>query len=143
MILRETNMDLFQSDSDAYLAHCISSDFAMGAGIAKEFAKRGVKNELQLNYIHQWNGKGYALYTSIPSFKGCFNLVTKQSYNMKPTYTTVRQALTDMRNQIPDGSKLCMPCIASGLDRLSWEQVKTIILTVFKDKDIQITICYH
>ena len=38
--------DLFTVPKDYYLCHCISADFALGAGIAKKFAELGVKEEL-------------------------------------------------------------------------------------------------
>lgn len=37
MTYKEEKRDLFRVDTDYYLAHCISADFALGAGIAKEF----------------------------------------------------------------------------------------------------------
>lgn len=40
MTFTEKNMDLFSVPNDYYLAHCISADFALGAGIAVEFNKR-------------------------------------------------------------------------------------------------------
>ena len=40
MRLVEEKRDLFDVSEDYYLAHCISADFALGAGIAKEFNKR-------------------------------------------------------------------------------------------------------
>ena len=43
MTIREEYRDLFTVPTDYVLVHCISADFTMGAGIAREFAKRGVK----------------------------------------------------------------------------------------------------
>jgi hypothetical protein len=43
MTIREEQRDLFTVPTDYILVHCISADLAMGAGIAKEFTKRGVK----------------------------------------------------------------------------------------------------
>ena len=40
MIYREEVRDLFSVSDDYYLAHCISEDFALGAGIAVEFNNR-------------------------------------------------------------------------------------------------------
>lgn len=142
MTLFEVKMNLFDSKPSVYLAHCISADFAMGAGIAKQFTERGVKDYLQLNYMKDvWNNKGYALYASIEGYKGVYNLVTKEKYWMKPTYKTLRQSLEHLKNQIPDGAMLNMPCIGTGLDKLDWEIVRGIIANTFADKDIKITIC--
>lgn len=35
MIYTEKNGDLFSASRENYLAHCISGDYALGAGIAK------------------------------------------------------------------------------------------------------------
>ena len=40
MIYKEEIRDLFSVPDDYYLAHCISADFGMGAGIVIEFNKR-------------------------------------------------------------------------------------------------------
>ena len=40
MTIKEIKKDLFTMPNDYALAHCISADFALGAGIAKEFDKR-------------------------------------------------------------------------------------------------------
>ena len=36
MTIREENMDLFAVPQGYYLAHCITEDFSLGAGIAKK-----------------------------------------------------------------------------------------------------------
>ena len=40
-----------------------------------------------------------------------------------------------------DIKKLAMPKIASGLDRLDWDKVSSIIREVFRDADIEIMVC--
>lgn len=134
--------DLFRLPSDYYLAHCISSDFAMGAGIAVLFTQRGIKTYLKSNYPRKWENQGYALFAPLPNFKGAYNLVTKQRYYMKPTYKTLQDALLDMKSQLPNDCKLAMPCIGSGLDRLDWQKVEKIIKETFADTDISITVCH-
>ena len=47
MTFREISGNLFDAPKDFYLAHCISGDYALGAGIAKEFvARQNMKNKL-------------------------------------------------------------------------------------------------
>ena len=47
----EIRDDLFKYDKEYYLVHCISRDFALGAGIAKEFNKRySMREKLFLSY---------------------------------------------------------------------------------------------
>ena len=39
MIFNEVHGDLFNAPQGCYLAHCISGDYALGAGIAKKFTE--------------------------------------------------------------------------------------------------------
>ena len=69
--------DLFTVPDAYYLCHCISADFALGAGIAKRFAELGVKEELKayaaLEGEPMWNGLGYCILTSAPKPHGTYN----------------------------------------------------------------------
>jgi len=145
----EKQMDLFDSPANCYLAHCISSDFALGAGIAKEFRNRGVAKTLNTRYPNEhWVNTGHCLPTEIPGFKGAFNLVTKQFYYNKPTYLSLTQALDALKTELYESDLLnedlvlAMPRIGCGLDRLSWPEVKRIIDQTFEDYDFKILICY-
>ena len=141
MTYKEITQDLFESDSNTYLAHCISADFALGAGIAKAFNAKGVKDALERDYHVHWLGKGFALYTPLDGYLGVYNLVTKQYCYRKPTYKTLTEALTDMRDKLPNDCNLNMPCIGPGLDGLNWTAVSAIIRQVFEHTDVNITIC--
>ena len=72
-----------------------------------------------------------------------FNLVTKERYNFKPTYDSVRGALELMRDMCrAEGiGKIAMPKIASGLDRLEWNRIAAIIREVFAHTGIEVMIC--
>lgn len=144
MIYKEEYRDLFSVPKDYALCHCISSDFAMGAGIAKEFTKRGVKEELLKYYVqNEWCGDGYALLTFTTDFKYEINLVTKKYCWEKPTLDTLKQALKQIKNIYPKPTKIAMPRIGCGLDRLNWKDVSEIIKDTFKDTDIEILVCVH
>lgn len=84
MIYTEVYGDLFEMPKDYILAHCISSDFAMGAGIARIFRnKYGVKQQLkQAHPTGSWFEKGYCIITDpTPQCPWTVaNLVTKQNY---------------------------------------------------------------
>lgn len=139
MIIINEKKDLFTMPHGYYFAHCISSDFALGAGIAKTFdAEYNMRFKLFKQHPNYTYLGGDALLID-----NVFNLVTKEKYWHKPTYESVREALESMRDQIEDmgGNKLAMPHIASGLDRLEWEKVYEIICEVFNDVDIEIVIC--
>ena len=145
MTIREEQRDLFTVPKDYILVHCISADLAMGAGIAKEFARRGVKAELQKEY--QDIEVGDCLVSNATDWGVEFNLVTKEKYWQKPTYKTMRMALEDAKILRCEGImsdenvKFAMPRIGCGLDRLQWDKVKTIIEEVFADTDVEILFC--
>ena len=145
MTIREEQRDLFTVPKDYILVHCISADLAMGAGIAKEFARRGVKAELQKEY--QDIEVGDCLVSNATDWGVEFNLVTKEKYWQKPTYKTMRMALEDAKILRCEGImsdenvKFALPRIGCGLDRLQWDKVKTIIEEVFADTDVEILVC--
>ena len=145
MIFREEQGDLFTEEilSEYALCHCISSDFALGAGIAKSFAKMGVKKKLIEQYPKQWQGRGYSLFTEADGVITA-NLVTKERYFHKPTLETLKQSLVDLREQALSRGlkKLAMPKIGCGLDKLHWDDVSAVIKEILDDTDIEILVRY-
>ena len=145
MIYNEEYRDLFSVSEDYYLAHCISADFGMGAGIAIQFNKRfNMKNKLIKNYptyIDKFRIDG-AHGDCILQDK-VFNLITKERYWDKPTYTLLFEALQQMYKlcDMSGIKKVAMPTIGAGLDKLDWDKVSTLIKDVFKDTDIEILVC--
>lgn len=150
MKITEVKQDLFTVSKDYILVHCISADFAMGAGIAKEFTKRGVKNYL-LNDLIVLTPEKERVGKCVVSFATgwvVFNLITKEKYWHKPTYDTLRKSLLSAKEVIISlgdryGAivKLAMPKIGCGLDKLSWDKVKAIIEEVFADTNVEILVC--
>lgn len=142
------NKDLFTVPQGYYLAHCISNDFALGAGIAKQFVD--VYNmKFKLIELYR-DGKKYDKNLNKEQYVGqallvdnVFNLVTKERGFLKPTYDDLFEALVSMRNLMVDLyiTKLAMPQIACGLDGLNWDKVEEMICDVFGDTDIEILIC--
>lgn len=139
MTITTEKKDLFTMPQGYYLAHCISADFALGAGIAKAFdSVYNMRFKLFRHYPdYEYHGGDAIL------IDNAFNLVTKQKYWHKPTYDSLREALEMMKEQLDflGATKLAMPRIASGLDRLDKNQVYDIICEVFEDMDIEIVIC--
>lgn len=142
MIYREEQRDLFTVGEDYYLAHCISADFKLGAGIAVQFDRRfNCKAQLKELYNRLINMEpGYVLPTG-----RVFNMVTKNYYWEKPTYATMRMALEDLYRwcKLDGVDKLAMPRIGCGLDRLDWEKVQRMIQYIFADTDVEILVCYQ
>lgn len=149
MILKEERADLFNVPYDYYLAHCISSDFEMGKGIVVEFNKRFDLREKMMQKYPDYLEKHRDIYHN-PNRADCIlenrvlNLITKEIYWMKPTYESLSYALFCMLEicMSKDISKIAMPKIGCGLDRLEWYKVKEIIFETFKDTNIEILVCY-
>ncbi len=153
MNYREMVGDLFVEGKGAYLAHCISSDFALGAGIATVFRDMGVAFLLGENHytVRSNYTTPCCLETSAgrsrEDYKGVFNLVTKEKCWHKPTNDSLRTALLDMRKQVlakmEKGEKVSiyMPLIGCGLDKLKWEDVSAMIQEIFQYIDVDITVC--
>lgn len=132
--------------SDEYaLVHCISSDFALGAGIAKLFEEKFHLRKKLLtacpDYTKVWDTmeqKGVCIRTG-----QVLNLVTKRNYWNKPTYDTMRTALLSLRKccEYYGIRKIACPLIGCGLDRLQWAEVSAILKEVFGDMKIEIVVC--
>lgn len=146
MEVKEINADIFTAsendeEDDIYYAHCISNDYALGAGIAVAFNnKYDMRRKLHKEYPNEdCSYVGKALLVD-----NVFNLVTKTRCWHKPTYDTLREALEDLKTQclLSGVTKLAIPKIGCGLDGLDWECVKEFIEDVFKDIKIDIT-CYY
>lgn len=145
MTYKEEIRDLFSVSDDYYLAHCISEDFALDAGIAVEFNKK-FDMERKLNeefpdfsdYMNHYRLQGECILID-----RVLNLVTKQKYYHKTTYKSMKQALQFMKRVCKANNihKIAMPVIGCGLDRLEWSKVFEIIKKVFDDTDIEILVC--
>ena len=150
MTYKEEKRDLFTVDDSYYLAHCISADFKLGAGIAVEFNKRfNCRNRLFEMYpassTPYWDKlqdkfKGLCVITD-----PVYNLITKRNYWNKPTLATMKNALLWMKEdcEIRKIDKLAMPMIGCGLDKLRWEDVSALIKETFMNTNVEILVCYQ
>lgn len=138
--------NLLYVDNSYTLAHCISLDCKMGKGIARDFDKAFPKmkpallkciKEKELNYPCT------ILYKPLGE-RWIFNLITKQYYYNKPTYSTITKSINRMAELCKENyiRKLAIPFLGCGLDRLKWNKVEFIIKEAFKDQDIDIQVRY-
>lgn len=120
------------------LAHCVSSDFHMSAGIASVFRNRfGGQSELL--------EKGYQVgHTAKLEREGrlIFYLVTKWRYYHKPTYQTLEWSLVELAKwcEVLNISHLSIPKLGCGLDGLKWDKVENLITRVFEGLEVTITV---
>lgn len=140
MTLTYRKGDLFTMPREYCLAHCISADFALGAGIAKQFDRvYNMRFKLNNRYGNtpqkERVGQAYLV-------DNVFNLVTKEWYYNKPTYETLTHCLEQMKTRMTqlNITKLAIPKIGCGLDRLQWNVVEQIIKGVFTDTDVEIVV---
>lgn len=147
MIYNEVDKDLFSVPEEYYFAQCISADYAMGKGIAKQFNERfQTKRKLcdkHGNGVFFWDNtplthRGYCI-----KVDRVFCLVTKRNYYDKPTLLTIRNALLSMKELTCNFhiSQIAIPRIGCGLDRLQWKDVSGIIIDVFRYTNVEILVC--
>lgn len=138
MTFQEREQDLFTVEEHYLLAHCISADAKMGAGIAVAFCQH-----FDLNSLREQASIKPLDVGSCYQVGRVLNLVTKPKYWQKPSYATLTAALVDMKNQCVQAGidKIAMPRIGCGLDRLRWDKTRQIIQEVFEGTDIDILVC--
>lgn len=134
--------DLFEKCNDYDMAHCISSDFALGQGIAVLFNKKfDLRKRLKL-FSQDKNIKHPDCIVIHYNGRRIFNLITKEKYWNKPTIKSMKIALTEMKEKMDciGITKLSMPMIGSGLDRLKWNEVEEILKKLFSEDKYDIII---
>ncbi|XP_028439743.1 ADP-ribose glycohydrolase OARD1 isoform X1 [Perca flavescens] len=129
---------LFSCPKDEALAHCISEDCRMGAGIAVMF-KKEFKGVEELKEQKKLTGECAVLERD---GRYIYYLITKKKASQKPTYDSLRQSLEDMKSHCVANrvTRISMPRIGCGLDRLQWCKVSEILEHCFKHTDISITV---
>ncbi|MBL4952019.1 macro domain-containing protein [Neobacillus sp. YIM B02564] len=139
MKYQEIERDLFTVPNYYALAHCISADCKLGAGIALQFNKKFPVMKQDLLSRNPKVGEAQAFHGPFL----IFNLITKEKYWQKPTYKSLTQSLYSMKHQLTQLGfhHLAMPRIGCGLDKLDWPIVRSIIKEVFQDTSIEILIC--
>lgn len=133
------NKDILSLDMNEYvIAHCISGDFTLGAGLAKKInEKYDMSNKLKEKF--QYHPGQYGAYF----IDGIFNLVTKDTYKDSATYEGLRKCLEDMKINLYylDIKKIAIPKLGCGKDKLEWNVVECLLHEVFDDMDISIEVC--
>ena len=146
LIFKEGNI------ADAYkrgeiIAHCVSSDFEMGIGVAKVLAD--LEPEMREDLRHEFPRKKNKcdFKPMVVSYKDTiWNLVTKYRYFNKPTVTEVRECLIELRETlhvqfgVANVKYISMPMIASGADKIPWDITKALLEEIFEGNEFVITV---
>ena len=134
----EKDGDLFACPETDSLAHCVSADLRMGKGIAVKF-KNKFRSVEELKKQEKKIGQVTVLEKEQ---RFIYYLITKAKATEKPTCGNLKASLEDMKKHCVahDVQTLAMPELGCGLDRLKWEEVKTIICEVFAKTNIHITV---
>ena len=120
------------------IAHCISADSKLGAGLAKQIKEYFLryfptKKEYKQQILH-------AQYLGHDKF--LFHLIVKPRFFHKPTYRSLRKALLALRDQMNFYriDKLGIPNLSCGLDKLDWTEVQKIIHETFRDSKLELPV---
>lgn len=137
----ERKQDLFTMEKHFVLAHCVSTDCALGAGIALEFRNRIPEMPDILLEMNPKIGDTIRFHTR--GGRIVVNLFTKERYFHKPTKLSLITSLFVFRNVIREQgyTHVAIPKIGCGLDKLKWTEVREMIHEVFKDDDLEIVVC--
>nr|XP_023023816.1 O-acetyl-ADP-ribose deacetylase 1-like [Leptinotarsa decemlineata] len=97
---------LFSAPEEWALAHCLSKNFAMGAGIARQFKE--IYGSLDI-----------LTQQGLPE-RNLYHVVTKDQFWAKPSYRTLWNALRQLKDSCEKNKdhRLAMPKIECGLDKL-------------------------
>ena len=140
MTIREENRNLLDVPQGYYLAHCITADFSLGAGVAKQIDSAfNMKEKLHRFFTP---GRKYHLGDAL-LVDNVFNLVIKMDPNKKVKYKRLRATLEDMKDQMEENliTKVAIPRLGCGHEGIDWDRVKTIIEEVFVDTNAEILVC--
>jgi O-acetyl-ADP-ribose deacetylase (regulator of RNase III) len=139
----------------AYLAHCISEDCAMGAGIAKDIkykftgirgytsSKNPVVGNIipyEFEHLQTCEKTGKKINFNPKRCTTVLNMITKKVYRKPPLKEDFVKTLENLRNYCVENKvkELSMPKIGCGLDRLDFEFVKGKIIELFSDTGVDV-----
>ena len=137
--LEEVRGDLFSVADDVSLGHCVAADLRLGRGIAVAFKERfGGVDDMRAQDV---SVGGCAALRRGRRF--VYALVTKpRSSGTYPTMASLRASVQALKTRMArDGvTRLAVPRLGCGLDKLEWPAVSALLREVFADTDVSITV---
>ena len=121
------------------IAHCVSKDLKMFKGLARSFRDEWPGQIDELKKMDLEVGQVGAIKEQE---RFIYHLVIKGKFNEQPKHDPLKQTLVKLKEHMVanDITEVSLPKIGSGLNRLSWPDVKTMIEEVFQDTNIKIII---
>ncbi len=144
-VFEEVKDDILNHLNEGYIAHCITADYSLGAGLAKILnARYGLHDALISEFGDIFCSRDALGRALLAKDTRIFSLVDKMDRHDNADYLFVEKALYDMKGQCEQNKikQIIMPRIACGRDRLDWIVVSGIIKEIFEDTDIKITVYY-
>ena len=120
-------------DSRDSLAHCISSDFKLSAGIARSF-----KRKFPYNFPESTNSP---FFVQQLDDRFVYNLVTKKRFFQKATYDSLRKSIEAIINHANKYkvTHISIPKAGCGLDCLEWNKFERLIKEICAQSSLTIT----
>lgn len=123
------------------VAQCVSNNFQMSAGVAAQIeAKMCMRDELKAMPTRVGE-------TVLIEDEECnvAYLITKSRHYDKPTMTSMREALEDLKTKVLERgySEVNAPLLGCGLDGLEWQQVQGLIEELYKDTGVKFVIWHQ
>ena len=144
-------VDAFERGEE--IVHCVSSDFAMGVGVARTLAdiNPSMRSFLRKEHPLPKTVKDFAPFTAVWSEgdKCIYNLVTKYLCFHKPTLDTLRTSIMTLGSILErkykddDIIKISMPMIATGCDKMHWCKVEKLLTELLSDKVVITVYVYN
>lgn len=131
--------DLFDVLNQISLVHCVAEDLHMDKGIAKEFKER-LGNLTYLKSLGKQCGEVATL--PLPSETYIFYLITKKRSSDKPDLNDIKNSLIELKKtcNILGLTHLALPRLASGLDKVPWHKVKSLLNETFAESGITLDV---
>lgn len=136
--VKEIEGNLFNTDTDIVLAHCVSADFNMSRGIALTIRRK-------FGHVAQLRQQKKEV-TEIASLeienRTILYIITKEFYWQKPSYQNLFNSFVNLKKFCEERhiTKLACPRLGCGLDGLQWEIVRSMLCYLFKDSNTSITV---
>ncbi|KAE9522208.1 hypothetical protein AGLY_017390 [Aphis glycines] len=140
--IKEDVKNIFQTNSEYSIAHCISADLKMNKGLAAQIKNKFGDASAQLKNLKPMVGE------AIPINMGnrtIYYLITKQKYFLKPTYDNIKTTLQNLKktmNKLHD-YKIAISTIAAGLNKRNWSMTKQLIYHEFQNSNIEYLFNYY